>query len=217
MFLGHFGLAFAGKKAAPAVSLGMLVVAAQLADLLWPVLVLAGVERVAIRPGITAVTPLDFQSYPYSHSLVALAAWGLVLGFGYAIVARGGVRAALTLGLLVVSHWVLDVIVHRPDMPVTVGGDTKLGFSLWDSVPGSVALELAVFGICVGVYARITRARDRIGRLAFLGFVAFLLVIYGANVFGPPPPSVPAVAGACMAMWLLAAWAHWLDRHREAA
>jgi hypothetical protein len=217
MFLGHFGLAFASKKAAPAVSLGMLVVAAQLADLLWPVLVLAGVERVAVSPGITAVTPLDFIAYPWSHSLVTLVAWGVVLGFGYAIVAHGGRRAALVIALLVVSHWFLDVLVHRPDMPIAPGDATKVGLGVWKSIPLTLALEIAIFAIGVGLYARITRARDAIGRWAFLGLVAFFLLAYAAAVFGPPPPSAQAVAWSCMSMWLIVVWAWWVDRHREAA
>ena len=217
MFLGHFALAFAAKRAAPAISLGMLFVAAQLADLLWPVLVLAGVERVEIRPGITAVTPLDFVHYPYSHSLVALAAWAIALGFGYAIVARGGRRAFLVIALLVVSHWLLDVLVHRPDMPVALGEGPKLGLGVWNSIPLSVALELGSFALGVALYARITRARDAIGRWAFAGLAAFFLLVYAGAVFGPPPPSAQAVAWSGIAMWLLVAWGHWVDRHREAA
>ena len=172
MFLGHFAVAFAAKKAAPAVSFGMLVASAQFADLLWPVLVLAGVERVAIDPGNTAVTPLDFIHYPYSHSLVALLAWGAALGLGWHAVARGGWRAAL---------------------------------------------ELASLAVGLGLYLRTTRARDRIGRIALGGFVVFLLATYAGAVLGPPPPSVGAVAGSCLAMWLLVAWAAWFDRHRERA
>ena len=217
MFLGHFAVAFAAKKAAPAVSLGMLFLAAQLADLIWPLLVLAGVERVEIAPGITAVTPLDFVHYPYSHSLVALAGWGLALALAYKVAAHGGRRAAWVLAMLVASHWFLDVLVHRPDMPLTPLDGTKLGLGIWNSVPLSVALELASFAAGAILYARITRARDRIGRLGFVALVAFFLAIYAGAVFGPPPPSVQVVASSGIAMWLLIAWGHWIDRHREAA
>jgi hypothetical protein len=110
----------AAKKAAPAISLGTLFVAVQLADLAWPVLVLAGVERFEIRPGITAFTPLDFVHYPYSHSLVALAAWGTAMGVAYCLARRAGWRAGFLLAALVVSHWVLDFVSHRPDMPITL-------------------------------------------------------------------------------------------------
>lgn len=216
MFLGHFGVAFAAKSAAPAISLGMLFVAAQFADLLWPILVLAGVERVEIHPGITAVTPLDFIHYPYSHSLVALVAWGVALGFGYRIVRDGGWRAFWVIAALVVSHWVLDVLVHRPDMPLSLGESTKVGLGIWNSVALSVALELAMFGGCVAIYARITRAVDRVGTWAFAGLIAFFLVIYAGAVFGPPPPSVQAVAWSGIGMWILVAWAYWVDKHRVA-
>jgi hypothetical protein len=216
MFLGHFALAFASKKAAPAVSLGMLFVAAQFADLLWPLLVLAGVERVEVKPGITAVTPLDFVSYPYSHSLVALIGWAVAVGFGFLAVAKGGRRAALVLGLLVASHWLLDALVHRPDMPL-VGDDYKVGLGIWNSMPASVVVELAAVAVGVWIYTRVTRARDRIGRHALTALVAFLLLVYAAAVFGPPPPSPQAVAWSGIAMWLLVAWGTWIDRHREAA
>jgi hypothetical protein len=194
----------------------MLFVAAQFADLLWPILVLAGVERVEIHPGITAVTPLDFIHYPYSHSLVALVAWGVALGFGYRIVRDGGWRAFWVIAALVVSHWVLDVLVHRPDMPLSLGESTKVGLGIWNSVALSVALELAMFGGCVAIYARITRAVDRVGTWAFAGLTAFFLVIYAGAVFGPPPPSVQAVAWSGIGMWILVAWAYWVDKHRVA-
>lgn len=217
MFLGHFAVAFAAKKAAPAVSLGTLFVAAQLADLVWPVLVIAGVERVEIRPGITAVTPLDFVHYPYSHSLVALLAWGAVLGFGHHALRRGGPRVAALLAAVVVSHWVLDFVVHRPDLPLAFGASPKLGLGIWDSMAASLALELGLFAVAVAVYLVATRAKDRVGRLALIGLVAFLALVYLASVFGPPPPSAHAVAWTAMSMWLLVAWGYWVDRHREAA
>ena len=217
MFLGHFAVAFAAKPAAPAISLGMLFVAAQFADLLWPLLVLAGIERFEIRPGITAVTPFDFQHYPYSHSLVALAAWGVALGFAYRIVRGGGWRAVIVIAALVLSHWILDVVVHRPDMPVGLDEGTKVGLGIWNSVPASLAVEFLLFGGCVLVYARTTRAIDGVGTWAFRALIAFFVLVYLASVFGPPPPSVNAVAWSGLAMWLLVAWAYWIDKHRAAS
>src|SRR6476659_2548602 len=107
MFIGHFGLAFGAKKAAPAASLGTLFAACQLADLLWPTLVLLGYERVEVRPGATRMTPLDFVSYPYSHSLLALCLWGVACGTVYYAMRRTRISAAVTVALLIVSHWVL--------------------------------------------------------------------------------------------------------------
>jgi hypothetical protein len=218
MFIGHFAVALAAKRAAPAASLGTLFAAAQTADLLWPTFVLLHAEHVEIRPGATAVTPLEFVSYPYSHSLVALAVWGALFAGGYALVARArgraGWAAPLTLFARVLSHWVLDVFTHAPDMPVTLTGPTRLGLGLWSSLPGTLVVELVMFALGLGIYVRATRARDRTGRLALAGLAVFLLVSYLANVFGPPPPSVRVIAWAGEAMWLLVLWAAWADRHR---
>ena len=216
MFIGHFAVALAAKRAAPAVSLGMLILACQFADLLWPVLVLAGVEHFAIVPGITAVAPFDFQSYPYSHSLVALAVWGALAALIYRAVRRASTTTALVvIAGLVVSHWVLDVISHRPDMPLTIGGDTKLGFELWASPATTLIVEHLMFGVGLALYARATRPIDRTGSWALYGLVVFLLVMNFANMFGPPPPSVMVVAWSVNAVWLIVAWGFWIDRHRR--
>jgi hypothetical protein len=214
MFVGHFGLAFGAKKAAPTVSLGALFLACQFADLLWPLLLLLGVEQVAITPGITTVTPLDFVSYPYSHSLLMLCVWGLLIGAVYVVATRSAIAAGVTLGLLVVSHWVLDVIVHRPDMPLTPTGATRLGLDLWSSLAATFVVEFAIFGAGVYIYARATTARDRIGSIGLWALVVFLGVVMVANVLGPPPPTVSAIAWAAQAMWLLVLWGYWIDRHR---
>jgi hypothetical protein len=214
MFIGHFGLAFAVKRAAPKASLGTLFVAAQLADLLWPTFLLLHAEHVEIAPGITRVTPLDFVSYPYSHSLVALAVWGAIFAGGYALLRRNGWAAPLTLFALVLSHWVLDVVSHRPDMPVTLTGPTRLGLGLWRSLPATLAVELSLLALGVWFYCRVTAPRDRVGTYALGALVGFLLLAYFANVFGPPPPSARAIAWAGEAGWLLTLWPVWIDRHR---
>ena len=214
MFIGHFALGFGAKRAAPAVSLGTLFLACQLADLLWPTFVLLGLEVVAVKPGDTAFTPLDFVSYPYSHSLVALLLWGAVFGAGYVLIRRSRIAAGLVIGVLVVSHWVLDVLTHRPDMPVMLGGAARLGLGLWNSVPATLTVELLLFAVGVGIYARSTQARDRQGAFGFWGLVAFLLIVYFVNLFSPPPPSATAVAWGAQALWLLVIWGYWVDRHR---
>jgi membrane-bound metal-dependent hydrolase YbcI (DUF457 family) len=216
MFLGHFGLAFGAKKAVPAVSLGSLFLAAQFADLLWPTLVLLGIERVEVQPGATAVTPLNFISYPYSHSLLALCVWGALFGGAYMTVRRSQRSAAVALALLVVSHWVLDYVTHRPDLPLMPGSATRVGLGLWFSVPGTLFAEFGLFLIGVVLYARSTRARDRAGSIGLWSLVAVLVVVYLASTFGPPPPSASAVAWSAQAMWLLVVWAYWVDKHRPA-
>lgn len=215
MFLGHFAVALAAKRAAPELSLGTLFLAAQLADLVWPMLVLAGIELFEIRPGDTAVTPLEFVHYPWSHSLAAMAGWGLALALAWLAVRRGTPMAAIVIFGVVLSHWLLDFASHRPDLPLTVGGEARYGLGLWNSVPGTLAVEGALFAAGIAIYTRFTRARDRVGQWAFWGLIAFLLAIYASAVFGPPPPTKAAVPLAGLAMWLLVAWGYWVDRHRE--
>lgn len=215
MFIGHFALGLAAKRATPNVSLAVLFTAAQLADTLWPIFLATGLEQVRIDPGNTAFTPLDFISYPYSHSLILLVAWGLAM----AIVCRAFVHDRWVVPViagLVVSHWVLDVITHRPDMPIYPGGP-KVGLGLWNSVAGTMAVEVPMFLVGVWLYTRSTRSRDGIGRWAFLSLVAVLLLIYVGNVFGPPPPSLRAlVVTMVIGIPVFTAWSWWADRHREA-
>ncbi len=216
MFLGHFALGFAAKAAAPRTSLGTLFAATQFADLLWPTFLLAGWERVRIDLGATVVTPLDFISYPYSHSLAAAVLWALVFGGVYYAIRRYR-RGALVVAAGVASHWLLDAIVHRPDLPLYPGSATRIGFGLWNSLAATLAVEGVLFALCVYVYLAVTRARDRTGSLALWGLIAFLLLIYFGNLFGPPPPSVTMIAWAGQAQWLLVLWGAWADRHRMPA
>lgn len=212
MFLGHFGLGLAGKKAAPSLSLGLLFLAVQWADLLFFPLALAGVEHFRIAPGATAVTPMDFYDYPYSHGLLGLAISGLVLGSGYFLFRRQP-SAAIVFGLGVLSHWFLDAFVHRPDMPIRPGGP-YFGLGLWNSLPLTVAAEAVVFGGGLAVYLRSTRALDRTGAWALWSLVAFLVVLWVGSVAGPPPPSERAVEWSGVALWLFVPWGYWIDRHR---
>ena len=214
MFIGHFGLAFVAKRTAPAASLGTLFAASQFADLLWPTLVLLGYERVEVLPGATRVTPLDFVSYPYSHSLLALGAWAAAGGLVYYAIRRARISAAITVALLIVSHWLLDYATHRADMPLTPGGADRIGLGLWNSVPGTLAVELTMLAFGVALYLRATTPRDRIGSVGLWSLVIFLVAVYLASVFGPPPPSAAAVAWSAQAMWLLVVWGYWVDQHR---
>ena len=145
MFIGHFALAFGAKRAAPMVSLGTLFIACQFADLLWPVMLALGLEQVAIEPGNTLMTPLNFISYPYSHSLVMLLVWSAVFALVYRVAKGSRPAAVMTIAALVFSHFILDVITHRPDMPITVGGSTKIGLGLWNHPGVALAVESALF------------------------------------------------------------------------
>jgi membrane-bound metal-dependent hydrolase YbcI (DUF457 family) len=214
MFLGHFGAGFGAKAIAPQVSLGWLFAAAQFIDLLWPTLLLLGVERVRIAPGATAVTPLVFEHYPVSHSLAAVALWALLVGALYLALKRDR-RGALVLFALVVSHWLLDAIVHQPDLPLYPGSAALAGMNAWASLPFTLAIELSIFAAGVWLYARSTRPADATGRWAFASLVAFLLAIHAGNLLGPPPPGVEAIAWVGQAQWLLVLWAFWADNHRR--
>lgn len=215
MFLGHVAVALAAKRAAPRTSLGALLLASEWLDVLWPVGLLLGLERVAIRPGFTPVTPLEFLAYPWSHSLVMVLVWAA--GFGWLVARRGGRRAGFVAGACVASHWFLDWLVHVPDLPLAPWTQGRYGLALWTSVPLTLALELGSLAFGLAVYLGVTRPRDATGRWALAGFVAFVLAAYAGAVFGPPPPSVPVLAGSALSGVLLTVWAAWLDRHRAPA
>ncbi|HET8875124.1 MAG TPA: hypothetical protein VFO53_02245 [Casimicrobiaceae bacterium] len=215
MFLGHFGVALAARHVAPRPSLGTSIMAAQWADGIWPLFVLLGLEHVEVSPGITRVTPLDFVSYPYTHSLLADGIWAVLFALVYGSLRRDW-RGAGWLAVLVLSHWVLDVVAHRPDMPTWPGGPV-LGLGLWNSLPGTLIVEFALFASGAWLYARATRLRDTLGRVLFASFCIALVVIYLASVFGPPPPGERTVAIAGVFGWLFVAWGYWIDRHRTPA
>ncbi len=214
MFVGHFALALAAKKAAPKTSLGTLMLSTGFVDVLWPFFVLFGWEHVRIDVGNTAFTPLDFYDYPWTHSLVMGVVWGLVFGGIYYALKRYR-RGALIVGLGVLSHWVLDFASHRPDMPLIPWGGPKLGLGLWNSVPATLVVELVMFAAGIAVYARSTRARDKKGSWGFWGFMVFLFLFYLGNSFGPPPPSAEMIGWFGPVSLALFAIPYWVDRHRK--
>jgi len=217
VFIGHFAVAFASKKVAPKVSLGTLVIAAAFLNVVWPVLVLLGVERFRIVPGFTAINPFDFVYYPWSHSLLMTAVWALLFALVYFAV-RGDRAGAVWLGIAVASHWVLDFVSHRPDLPLYPGGETRLGLGLWQSVPATFAVEGLMFAAGIALYMQSTKVKDRIGTVAWWAFIALLVVLYIPGPWSPPPPSenVVAIVGI-IALAIFAPWAYWIDRHRAPA
>lgn len=213
MFIGHFGVGFGAKSLAPKVSLGTLFLAAQFLDLLWPSLLLLGVEKVRIVAGATNVTPLVFESYPISHSLLAVFAWAAIVGGIHFALSRQRV-AALVLGALVISHWGLDAMVHPADLPLYPGSAILVGLNAWSSLPVTAIIESTLFAVGLWLYCRVTHPTDAVGRWGLVALVLFLSGIYAGNLFGPPPPSVEAIAWVGQAQWLLVVWAYWIDRHR---
>ena len=214
MFIGHYAVALAAKRVAPRTSLGTLFAATSLADLLWPVFLLLGWERAHVAPGPNPFLTLWLDSIPISHSLVTLIAWGAVFGFAYRTL-TGDARAGVIIALLVVSHWVLDFVTHRPDMPLYPGG-RGLGLGLWNSVSGTVVTESVMFAAGLWLYAAGTRARDGVGRYGFWALVAVLLLSYYSSLFSPPPPQRALAIGGIVFGWLFVLWAGWADGHRDA-
>jgi hypothetical protein len=227
MFLGHYGIAMAAKRAAPRASLGALTFAAEFLDELWPILLLLGVEQVRIAPWLithssstipserhaTSATPLDFTYYPFSHSLLMAVVWGALIG-GIYIALRRYPRGAWVVGLLVVSHWFLDLPMHRPDLPLWPGASSPtFGWGVWNSLAVTYIVEFTIYAVGVSMYARATRPRDRIGSWGLWAYVAVLAIIFIASN-GPPPPSVRALAWTTLGVWLFVPWAWWVDKHR---
>ena len=215
MLAGHLAVALGSKRLDPSVSIGAAVAAAFAFDLLWPLLLLAGVESVEVHPGDTAFTNLAFVSYPWSHSLLTSSLWAgaaVLLGrLGYRSWRAGGL-----LGALVLSHWLLDFVTHRPDLPIWPGGPTG-GLSLWNSVPGTIAVEGALYATCTWLYLRVTRPRDATGRWALVALLLLSAGVWVTQPWSPPPPSALAVAWGGLVLWLLPLWAGWIERHRVAA
>lgn len=213
MFVGHFGVALAAKRIAPRASLATLIAASSLIDLIWPVLLLVGAERVRIDPGGGPFTKLDFESYPWSHSALLVAGWAAAFGALY--LARTGYRrGAIVAGALVASHWLIDLVSHLPDLPLWPGGP-KGGLGLWRSTAATLVVELAIFAAGIGVYLGSTRATRRAGSWGFAGFVAMLLFFYVASLVSPPPPGVTSIAVAgLVGSAVTLAWAAWVDRAR---
>jgi hypothetical protein len=216
VFLGHFAVGLAAKRANPRVPLSAWFMAVQLVDLIWPFMLLLGLEHVRIVPGITAFTPLDFYDYPITHSLVGGTGWAVIFaGLSYLKrrarpADRADARAvAILFAACVLSHWVLDAISHRPDVPVLPHGP-YLGLGLWNSVPATLAVELTMFAIGLAMYVGTGAAGVR--RISFWLLIGFLFVAYFAAAFGPLPPDANALAWSAMLMWLLIPWARWADR-----
>ena len=216
MFIGHYAVGLAAKRIAPRASLGPLIAAPTLLDLVWPLFVLIGWEEVRIDPGNTKFTPLNFISYPISHSLVATIGWATLFAALYYVVTRYG-AGTIAIWIGVVSHWLLDVATHRPDLPLYAGGP-KYGFGLWNYPRATMIVEVLLFVVGAWVYFASTKAKDWIGRFIAWAFVLTLAVFYFVNIFGPPPPNVRTVAIAALVFgWFLVLWAWWVDRHREAS
>lgn len=213
MFIGHEAVALAAKRFVPRTSLGTLVMAVGWLDLVWPVFLLLGIEHVRIDPGNTAFTPLDFWDYPYTHSLLFAVIWAVVFGAVYFLIRRDS-RASCITALAVLSHWALDALVHRPDLLLVPGGNIRFGLGLWNSIPATLTIEIAMFGAGIIIYLRSTTAKAAIGNISFWSFVIVLMAIYFSSI-NSPPPDERVLAYLALLGWLPVAWGYWIDRTRR--
>lgn len=213
MLAGHLAAAFVGTRVEPRVPLATAVGAAFALDLVWPLLLLAGLETVRVHPGDTAFTNLAFDAYPWSHSLLTVVAWAGLAG-GVAGRALGSSRAGLVVGALVLSHWVLDAVTHRPDLPLWPGGPL-VGAGLWNSVPGTLAVEGGLLAVATLTYTRAFVSLDATGTWALAGLVALIGALWATQPWTPPPPSPSAVAWGALVLWLLLPWSRLISRHRS--
>jgi hypothetical protein len=214
MFIGHFGVGLATKKIDSKPSLGTLFIASQFIDLLWPVFLLFGMEKVQIEQGNTAMTPLNFISYPYSHSLFGVFVWAILLGTIYYILKKN-FKTSLLLGLLVLSHWILDLITHRPDLQLLPWSNFKMGLGLWNSVALTIIVEGFIFVLGAYFYLSATKSKNKKGSYGLWGLLIFLTLIYVTNIISTPPSDTHAIAIVGLFQWLLIAWAYWIDRNRK--
>ncbi len=211
MFAGHLAVALAAKRAEPALPLSWSVAAVALVDLIWPIFLLLGIEQVAIAPGATAFGPLDFVHYPWTHSLALSVVWGVALG-GLARLRGHSGTVARWVALLVVSHWVLDAVTHVRDLPLWPGSEALVGLGLWNSVPGTLAVEGGLWVAGIAVFLTVRRPQRAAGWFAFAAFVLVATAIWVSGPFAPPPPRAQDVAIGALMAWLTIPWAAWIER-----
>jgi membrane-bound metal-dependent hydrolase YbcI (DUF457 family) len=214
MFVGHFAVGLAAQPVAPKVSLATLILAAALADLLWMVFFVAGLEQVVISPGIMAANSLNLVSVPFSHSLLMDAIWALLLAAVYYFFRRDA-RGAWVIAIAVISHWALDVVTHRPDMQLAPWLETRFGLGLWHSPAATFVVEGLLWVVAIAIYARGTRAIGSAGRYGFWFMIAVLTALWVTSLRGDPPPSLSAMAAVNAVFFaVVLAWAAWMSRAR---
>jgi hypothetical protein len=216
MLVGHLAVGLAAKRAEPELSLGTLVLGALLADFLWCLLTIGGIEKVEVTAGMGAANYWHPMDITWSHSLLTDAIWAfLFAGAWFAI--RRRVLGAWILFATVLSHWLLDVVSHRPDMPLAPGVSRYFGLGLWANVPATLIVEGGFWLIALVLYARATRAARRTGTYAFWGVVVLVTLAWYNNIAGPPPPNPRTAPLASLVFFsLVVAWAYWMSRVRPA-
>ena len=215
MFIGHFGVSFAAKKFAPKVSLATLFIATQFVDILWPFLLVFGVEKVAVTPGYTKTNAFEFLHFPYTHSLFMGLIWSVIVG-GIHWLVKHDKRSALVIGICVLSHWLLDVIVHTADLPLLPFGDYKVGLGLWNYVGITLIVETIIFLAGAFVYASVTKAKNKVGKWSLWMLIILLLIITLSNTFGPTPPNSVMILfySFVILIAIIVGLSYWVDKNR---
>ncbi len=211
MFIGHYGAALASKKIDNKISLGTYIFASQFIDLLWPILLILGVEKVNVVPDGKPFNTLGFIYYPFSHSLLGVVFWGVLVGGIYYLIKKN-LKGSVILGLLVVSHWVLDFITHIPDLQIFPWSNYKVGLGLWNSAPVTMIIEGLIFAAGIFLFLKTCRLEKLKGKIIFWSLILLLTVIYLLSTFGPPPTSAEPVAYSGLLLWLFVAWGYWINR-----
>ena len=213
MFVGHFAVGFFAKLVAPRVSLPVLFAAVSFLDILWPLFIVLGIEHARIVPGITEASPLDLYDFPWSHSLVTSLAWSIA--FALPLFTARHVREGLVVAGCVFSHFVLDFVTHRPDLPLAPGMEERYGLGLWNALVPAVVIEASLFALGVIAYVRGTKATGRWGTIGLYSFVALMTLSWLSGVFGPAPPGIQVVAiTALIFIPITLAWSWKIDRAR---
>lgn len=215
MFVGHYGPSFTGKAIKNTIPLSVLFVAVQLLDVFWSIFVLLGIEKVRIVPGITKTNPLDLYYMPYTHSLNGALVFSVAAGLAYRLLRRAdGWPGAAVVSAAVFSHWILDLLVHRQDLPL-YDDTAKVGLGLWNFPVLALALELAFLFGGMYLYMRTTEAVTSVGRYGMVVFGLLMACVQGIVFFGPPPSSDRAAAMEALVLYaVFAAAAYWLEKKR---
>jgi membrane-bound metal-dependent hydrolase YbcI (DUF457 family) len=211
MLVGHFAVGLAGKRMEPALSLGTLVFAAMLADVLAFALVAVGVERFRVASDVQR-NRLIGENIVYSHSLLMDILWGALLAAAYFLWRRNA-RGALILLAAVVSHWVLDVISHRPDMRLAPGVPGAFGLGLWNSIPATLIVEGGLWLFAIVLYVRATGAKKRTGLYAFWVGIVILTLAWLANISAPPSSGGSGLTSLVFFICTIG-WAYWMNSAR---
>lgn len=215
MFVGHYGVSFAAKSSDKSIPLWLLFIAVQFVDVLWAVFILLGIEKVRISPGITASNPLDLYYMPYTHSLIAALLWSGVGFIGYKKIYKGSNYGAFLVAAAIFSHWILDLIVHRPDLSL-YDDVYKMGLGLWNYPALAYALEAIVLFGGIFLYLRSSSAVSVIGKFGVPIFGILLLGVQALVFFGAPPTSPAAAALTALFSYVLfAGVAYWLETKRQ--